>query len=195
MYYLHYAQKCRINHPRNWIIGHLNTNNIPNKFDAVECMLNEDLLDILAISEFKLDDLFPSSQFSVTDFSTYRNRHEAQSFVTNSPAPWPKVPPLSAGAREVRKLRHVTSVGKLKCFTVQLVLVQQPAKSTIANHHRQIYAQLYSASFICLIWQQFHSESDLDALWMIVYCKFRDSKRYWQRYSAATDLFVWLVAS
>ena len=36
--YLHYAQKYRLNNPRNCIIGHLNINSIRNKFDAVECV-------------------------------------------------------------------------------------------------------------------------------------------------------------
>ena len=67
--YLHCAPKNRLNNPRNCIIGHLNINSIRNKFDAVECSLNEGLLDIFAISESKLDDSFPLSQFSVTDFS------------------------------------------------------------------------------------------------------------------------------
>ena len=56
MDYLHHAQKYRINHPRNCIIGHLNINSIRNKFDAVACILNEGLLDVFAISESKLDD-------------------------------------------------------------------------------------------------------------------------------------------
>ena len=39
MDYLHNAQKYRINHPRNCIIGHWNINSIRNKFDVVECIL------------------------------------------------------------------------------------------------------------------------------------------------------------
>ena len=64
--------KYRLDNPRNCVIGHLNVNSIRNKFDAVECVLNEGLLDIFAISESKLDDSFPLSQFSVTDFSIHR---------------------------------------------------------------------------------------------------------------------------
>ena len=68
------------------------------------------------------------------------------------------------------------------------------AKSPIANHHSQINAQLYSASPIRHFWQRCHSDYEFDALQLSVYCKFRDSKRCWQRYSAATDLclFDWL---
>ena len=60
------------------------------------------------------------------------------------------------------------------------------AKFQIANHHSQINEQLYSASFICPIWQQCHSDSEFEALWLIIFCKFRNSKRCWQCYSAAT---------
>ena len=76
--YLYHAKKYRNTNPRNCIIGHLNINSIRNKFDAVECILSEGLADIFAISETKLDDSFPLSQFSVTDFSIHRkdrNRH------------------------------------------------------------------------------------------------------------------------
>ena len=61
-----------IKNARNCIIGHLNVNSIRNKFDAIECILNEGLVDIFAISESKLDDSIPLSQFSVNDFSIHR---------------------------------------------------------------------------------------------------------------------------
>ena len=47
--YLQYAQKYRLDNPRNCIIGHPNINSIRNKFGAVECVLNEGLLNIFAI--------------------------------------------------------------------------------------------------------------------------------------------------
>ena len=53
------------------------------------------------------------------------SRVVAQSSVTSSPTPLPAASPASAWTREVMKLRHVTSVGKLKCFSLQLVFVQQ----------------------------------------------------------------------
>ena len=74
--YLYHAKKYRNTNPRNCIIGHLNINSIRNKFDAVECILSEGLADIFSISETKIDDYFPMSQFSVTDFSIHRkDRH------------------------------------------------------------------------------------------------------------------------
>ena len=68
----------------------------------------------------------------------------AQSLATNSPAPWPAASPASAQAREVMKLRHVTSVGKLKCFSLQLVLVQQ------RNFRLQITIARWIHNFILL---------------------------------------------
>ena len=52
-----------------------------------------------------------------------------QSLATNSPAPGPR--PLTCGVSSKclgtrsYEIRHVTSVGKFKCFSLQLVLVQQ----------------------------------------------------------------------
>ena len=76
--YLYHMKDYRIKNARNYIIGHLNVNSIRNKFDAIECILSEGLVDIFAISESKLDDSFPLSHFNVTDFSNHRkdrNRH------------------------------------------------------------------------------------------------------------------------
>ena len=68
----------KLKNARNCNIGHLNIKSIRNKFDAIECILSERIAHIFAISESKLDYSFPSSQFSVTDFSIHRkdrNRH------------------------------------------------------------------------------------------------------------------------
>ena len=86
--YLCHAKKYRYTNPRNSIIGHLNINSIRDKFDAVECILSEGLADIFAISERKLNDSFPLSQFSVTDFSIHRkdrNRHGVAQCFTCAP--------------------------------------------------------------------------------------------------------------
>ena len=60
----------------------------------------------------------------------------ALSLATNSPAP-------GAPPSEVMKLRHVNSVGKLKCFSTGACTA---TKSSIANHRSSIVAQLYFAS-------------------------------------------------
>ena len=63
---------CGINDLRNQnpfrvIIGHININYIRNKFQPLVSFINN--LDILLISETKIDDTFPDSQFLIKDFS------------------------------------------------------------------------------------------------------------------------------
>ena len=62
-------KRLRLNHPQQIIIGHLNINSIRNKFDLMKTMLTHDI-DILMITETKLDDSFPFSQFEIYGFST-----------------------------------------------------------------------------------------------------------------------------
>ena len=59
----------RLNHPQQIIIGHLNINSIRNKLDLMKIMLTR-VIDISMITETKLDDSFPVSQFEIDGFST-----------------------------------------------------------------------------------------------------------------------------
>ena len=64
---------CGINDLRNQnpfrvIIGHININSIRNKFEPLVSFINNNL-DILMISETKIDDTFPHSQFLIKCFS------------------------------------------------------------------------------------------------------------------------------
>ena len=61
-------KKTRIEHINNVIIGNLNINSLPNKFDELKVLVNG-MLDILIITETKLDDTFPVSQFHIDGFS------------------------------------------------------------------------------------------------------------------------------
>ena len=49
-------------------MGHLNINSIRNKFDALSIIIKNNV-DILMISETKLDDSFPTAQFLLPGFS------------------------------------------------------------------------------------------------------------------------------
>ena len=50
------------------IIPHLNINSIRNKFDSIVFIIEKNV-DILLISETKLNDSFPSGQFKIYRFS------------------------------------------------------------------------------------------------------------------------------
>ena len=62
-------KRLHSNNPQQFIIGHLNINFIRNKSDLMKPMLLYDI-DIFMVTETKLDDSFPVSQFNVEVFST-----------------------------------------------------------------------------------------------------------------------------
>ena len=61
-------QQIRINNPLRLIIGQIIINSIRNKFDALMNQI-KDNIDILMISETKIDDTFPEIQFCFPRFS------------------------------------------------------------------------------------------------------------------------------
>ena len=68
----------RSQNPFRVIIGHININSIRNKFEPLVSFINNNL-DILMISETKIDDTFPDSQFLIKGFSVpYRLDHTAK---------------------------------------------------------------------------------------------------------------------
>ena len=59
-------------------IGHININSIRNKFEPLMSFMNNNL-DILMISETKIDDTFSDSQFLIKGFSVpYRLNRTAK---------------------------------------------------------------------------------------------------------------------
>ena len=58
----------RIKYPSNIIIGHLNINSIRNKFELLSFLIGGKV-DILLISETKIDSTFPTSQFLMSGYS------------------------------------------------------------------------------------------------------------------------------
>ena len=57
-----------VGRPGRSIIGHLNINSICNKFEMLSMSVVQ-YVDILMLSETKLDSTFPSIQFLINDFS------------------------------------------------------------------------------------------------------------------------------
>ena len=58
----------RSKYPKKLIIVHVNINSIRNKFEILRSMLSE-VLDVLMITETKLDDSFPEQQFHIQGFN------------------------------------------------------------------------------------------------------------------------------
>ena len=61
----------RLNHPKNVIIGNLNINSIRNKFSSFKDLVLKET-DICLLSETKIDDSFPNSQFFVEGYRMFR---------------------------------------------------------------------------------------------------------------------------
>ena len=58
----------RLKNPNRLIFAHLNINSLRNKFDLLTNIV-KDKIDILMISETKLDSSFPKGQFNLRGFS------------------------------------------------------------------------------------------------------------------------------
>ena len=74
----HRLKKFPSTHVKNRISGHLNINSIRGKFTEASELLTEELLDVLFLSETKLDVSFPSPQFHATGYKCHRadrNQH------------------------------------------------------------------------------------------------------------------------
>ena len=71
--FMEYLQNLRNETSNNILKGHLNRNSTRNKVDMLSCMIGNKI-DILMISESKLDDTFPTSQFVIDSFTEpFRN--------------------------------------------------------------------------------------------------------------------------
>ena len=61
-------KNVRIKHPKKLIIATLNINSLANKFEQLKTMIMGNI-DIIILTETKLDDTFPTSQFLMEGFS------------------------------------------------------------------------------------------------------------------------------
>ena len=62
-----HIKNIKYNHPKNIVLGHLNINSIKNKFQCLKYIVVENI-DILLISESKLNESFPEGQFLINGF-------------------------------------------------------------------------------------------------------------------------------
>lgn len=67
--------RFRAENTKNLIFGFLNINSLRYKFYDVKHLLTENLIDIFAICETKLDDSFPNCQFNIPEHKFHRRDH------------------------------------------------------------------------------------------------------------------------
>ena len=63
-------KKQRLDNANNTIIGHLNINSFRNKFVFVKDVIK--LFDVFLVSESKLNHTFPSNQFRINSYKSFR---------------------------------------------------------------------------------------------------------------------------
>ena len=69
-------KNTRLKNPNRLIIAQLNINSLRHKFDSLVRMLHSNL-DILLIFETKIDSSFPTAQFQIEGYTTYRLNRNA----------------------------------------------------------------------------------------------------------------------
>ena len=62
----------RRSYPKNFMAAHLNINSLPYKFDEIKEVLTDNIVDLLIISETKLDESFNENLFSVDGYKVQR---------------------------------------------------------------------------------------------------------------------------
>ena len=65
--------EIRRNHHKSLVFAHVNINSVRSKFHNLADILNAGLIDVLAVTESKLDDSFPMNQFKLDGFKIIRN--------------------------------------------------------------------------------------------------------------------------
>ena len=64
-------------HPRKFVVAHLNINSVKTKFDEIHELLNEKIVDLLFISETKLDSSYRVSLFEISGYKLEKRHRDA----------------------------------------------------------------------------------------------------------------------
>ena len=136
----------RLKFPQNPIIAQININSTRNKFETLVSLVTSDI-DILMISETKIDESFPLSQFMIDRFSMPycrdRNAHGGGILVyfrNNITLKLLKTENLPSDIQAIFIEMNIKSKKWLLCCTYN------PNKSLIENHLRQLQKQLEAFS-------------------------------------------------
>ena len=107
------------------IIAQLNINSLRNKFDSLVQMLHNNL-DILLISETKIDSSFPTAQFQIEGYTTYSlDRNANGGGMEDIPST------LLNSDMSTESFSIEINIGKKKWL---LVCLHSPNKNLISNH-------------------------------------------------------------
>ena len=135
----------RLKYPQNPIIAQIKINSIRNKFETLVSLVTSDI-DILMISETKIDESFPLSQFMIDGFSMpyHRDKNTRGGILVylrnNITSELLKIENLPSDIEAIFIEMNIKSKKWLVCCTYN------PNKSLIENHLRQLQKQLEASS-------------------------------------------------
>ena len=127
-------RNTKLKNPNRLIIAQLNINSLRNMFDSLVRMLHNNL-DILLISETKIDSSFPTALFQIEDYTTYwldRNgNHEGIHLYIQEDIPFT----LLTSDMSIESFSIEINIRKKKWL---LVCTYNPNKNLISNHLKEI---------------------------------------------------------
>ena len=127
-------KNTRLKNPNRLIIAQLNINSERNKFDSLVRMLHNNL-DILLISETKIDSSFPTAQFQIQGYTTYRlDRNTNDGGILLYIREDIPSTPLNANM-SIESFSIEINMRKRKWL---LICTYNPNKSLISNHLKEI---------------------------------------------------------
>ena len=130
----------------NFLFAYVNINSFRHKYPFIHDMLIKQSVDLLAISESKLDHSFTDSQFQVTDYAIYRQDLTSSSsglFVyVRADLPHRRLGKSEVNCQGFESLYLEITVGKAKQLSVVYTNIQK-LKTTILRNVFQMFVILY----------------------------------------------------
>ena len=133
-------KNTRLKDPNRLIIAQLNANSLRNKFDSLVRMLHNNL-DILLISKTKTDSSFPTAQFQIEGYTSYkldRNANGGGILLYT----WEGIPStLLNSDMSIESFSIELNIRKKKWL---LVCAYNPNKNLISNHLKEIRQETWT---------------------------------------------------
>ena len=148
-------KRFRSENAKKLIIGALNINSLRNKFGAINEMLQKGYVDIFCISESKLDDSFPKSQFSSNGYQCFRQDSSARSggLITWSriDLPCTKRDEISINDGDIQSLVIEIRIKKEKWFVVSLYRLPNANVQSFCSNLSKILEKVFAESDMCIV--------------------------------------------
>ena len=141
-------QKMRLNCKNNLIIAHLNINSIRNKFDLLKELISNNI-DILVISETKLDPSFPPGQFYIDGYMSPiradRNRYGGGLLIyIKEGIPAKEVSLKCSTAKEIEAKAIEINLHKIKWLLIGIYRPPSQSKDFFLEEMRKNIEQFYT---------------------------------------------------